>query len=71
MTDLRLTTAERIRILRDRAGLSQPQLAAAAECSTATICAVEDGRRPRSETLQAIAAALGVSVGVLLGEVGG
>lgn len=43
-------------------------MAAAASLSVATINAVEGGRAPTVATLEAIAAALGVSVAALLGS---
>lgn len=69
MTDLRLTVGERIRILRDRAGLTLRDLAERSGASISTICAIEIGKtQARVETLQSLAAALGVTVAALLGD---
>ena len=69
MTDLRITTGERVRILRDRAGLTMRALAERSGVHVSTICATEIGKtQPRVETLRALAAALGVTVAALLGD---
>lgn len=67
MTDLRLTVGERIRILRDRAGMTLRDLAERSGAHVSTIHGIESGKtQARVHTLQAIAAALGVSVGSLI-----
>lgn len=54
---------------RERAGLSQAALAAASNVSQPAISFIEAGQRsPSIESACAIAAALGVTVGALLGE---
>lgn len=69
MTDLRITTGERVRILRDRAGLTMRALAERSGVHVSTICATEIGKtQARVETLQSLAAALGVTVAALLGD---
>lgn len=69
MTDLRLTTGERIRILRDRAGLTLRDLADRSGTHVSTIHGIEsDKTQARVETLRVLAAALGVTVAALLGE---
>lgn len=64
------TVGDRIRTMRDRVGMSQTQVAAASGLHLRTVCAVERGEagEVRLATLTAIAAALDVPVGVLLGE---
>lgn len=62
-----MTIGERIRQARDARGLTQKQLGAISGTSEITIRQYELGKRqPRIEQLQAIAAALNVSVGFLL-----
>lgn len=63
-----LTT--RVRELRKKKGWSQERLAEMANLSYSEIVFVETGRRkrPKADTLLAIASALGVSLGELLGE---
>ncbi|MFQ5495623.1 MAG: LexA family protein [Phycisphaerae bacterium] len=60
---------ERIRDIRRRMGLTQTDLAAAARVNQGYLSSIEQGKRtPRPGTLRAIAVALGVPEGVLLGE---
>lgn len=55
-----MTVAELLSRTRERAGLSQRELAALAGTSAAAICEVEGGRRdPRVETLERIVGAAG------------
>jgi transcriptional regulator with XRE-family HTH domain len=61
-------SGERLKALRERAGLSQPQLAAAAELPLTTLRNWEQGRRePLASAIVRLAKALGVSADVLLG----
>jgi transcriptional regulator with XRE-family HTH domain len=67
----RLQKLRRLKELRERAMLSQEELAGLAGVSRATIAGLETGhRRARPATGRAIASALGVEPRVLLGEVG-
>lgn len=68
MTDLRLTTGERIRILRERAGLRQSDLARQSNLSLSTLQRIETqvGRTMSVADLQKIAAVLGVPASTLL-----
>ncbi len=60
---------DRIRTLRRRRGLTQTQLAADARVNQGHLSSIERGdHEPRPGTLRAIAVALGVPEGVLLGE---
>lgn len=62
------TVGAHIKAARQKAGLSQEELAGIVKTTKSTISKYENGlRQPRIEQLQAIAAALGVSVGSLLG----
>lgn len=63
---------EKVRELRKRRGMSQQDLAAAADVAVNTVWALEKGRlRPRARTLRRLAAALGVPFEALLeGEPG-
>lgn len=55
-----MTVAQLVNRARERAGLSQRELAALAGTSAAAICEVEGGRRdPRVETLERIVGATG------------
>jgi transcriptional regulator with XRE-family HTH domain len=65
-----LTFAERLRVHREAAGLSQEELAAKLSLSVSLIAKMEQGRRPNPtlSTLHALASALGVTVGDLAGE---
>ncbi len=55
-----MTVAQLVHRARERAGLSQRELAALAGTSAAAICEVEGGRRdPRVETLERIVGAAG------------
>ncbi len=64
-----MTIGERIKEARKRAGFTQKELANQIEAATGTVQQYELGKRqPRLEQLQAIATALGVSVGHLLGQ---
>jgi transcriptional regulator with XRE-family HTH domain len=59
----------RLRELREQRGLSQFQLALAAEVSPSTVYAYEHGSRPwRPDTLRRLADALGVTVEELVGR---
>ena len=61
------TTGERIRILRDRAKLSQAELGAKVNLSFNSICAMERGRvDPKASKIRQIARVLGVSTDYLL-----
>jgi transcriptional regulator with XRE-family HTH domain len=61
------TTGERIRMLRDRAKLSQAQLGAKVNLSFNSICAMEKGRvDPKASKIRQIARVLGVSTDYLL-----
>ena len=62
--------AERLRELRERAGLTQEALAREARVSTAAIFRIEQGRPsdPKLSTLVALAQALKMSVGSLADE---
>jgi transcriptional regulator with XRE-family HTH domain len=61
---------KRLRALRDRAGLTQQQLATAARVSVSVVTQIEQGRTPdpRLSTLRVLAAALGVTVSDLAGD---
>jgi DNA-binding XRE family transcriptional regulator len=67
-TDTQLQTfGERIRLLRDRAKLSQTQLGAKVDLSFNSICAMEKGRvDPKASKIRQIARVLGVSTDYLL-----
>lgn len=61
------TTGERIRMLRDRAKLSQAQLGAKVNLSFNSICAMEKGRvDPKASKIRQMARVLGVSTDYLL-----
>ena len=62
-----MVTDERV-----KRGLSQNQLAKMAGVPQSVICDIESGKTkaPRIDTLQAIAAALGVTVDELIGKAG-
>jgi transcriptional regulator with XRE-family HTH domain len=61
------TTGERIRLLRDRARLSQAQLGDRVHLSFNSICAMERGRvDPKASKIRQIARVLGVSTDYLL-----
>ncbi len=64
------TVGERVRALRERAGMSQRGLAARAGVDKTTVQALEMGRAPgmNLHTLSALAQALQVPIGVLVGE---
>ena len=65
----RRTLGERIRRLRESAGLTQQTLANAANIGRVTLIRIEKGEQtPRFKTLQAIAQALGIPVPELLVE---
>ena len=65
----RRTLGERLRTLRDSAGLTQEQLARAANIGRVTLVRLENGEQtPRGKTLTAIAEALGKRVSDLLVE---
>lgn len=63
------TLAERIKSLREKAGLSQRALAAEAGISQPAVGMIESGRRtlPQADTLARIARALGTTSEKLLG----
>lgn len=64
-----MTGLPALKALREQADLSQQDLAKLAGLTPATISYVETGKvSPNLETLQAIATALGTTVGTLLGE---
>lgn len=59
------TFADRLRAARDRAGLSQAQLARAAGVGDRTVASIEQGiNQPSWETACKLAAALGISTEV-------
>ena len=64
--------SDRLKQLRVDAGLSQQALATAAGLSISLVAALEQGAKadPRLSTLRALAKALGVHVGELIGEAG-
>jgi transcriptional regulator with XRE-family HTH domain len=64
------TIGERVRRLREAAGLTQKQLAERAGVPLPTLRQVEQmvTKAPRPETLLGLARALGVKVGELMGE---
>ena len=65
----RLTLGQRVRRLRNSAGLSQDALAGAAGIGRVILVRLEKGEQaPRFKTLEAIARALGVGVSDLLVE---
>ena len=65
----RRTLGERLRALRDSAGLTQEELARAADIGRVTLVRLENGEQtPRVKTLTAIAEALGKRVSDLLVE---
>jgi transcriptional regulator with XRE-family HTH domain len=61
---------DRLRALRDAAGLTQQQLATAAKLSISVVAQIEQGKTddPRLSTLRALAKVLGVSLDELAGE---
>lgn len=63
------TLAERIRSLRESAGLSQSELAGSAGITKSAVGMIETGRRctPQADTLARIARALGTTSEKLLG----
>jgi len=62
---MELTIGEQLKLLRQRAGLSQEQLGGTVELSSYTIGKIESGETsPRLEQLEAIGAALGAVVEV-------
>jgi len=61
----------RARVQRERLGLSQERLAAAAGCSSSTIRLVEAGMRCSDEMAKKIAGALGCAPADLFEKVGG
>lgn len=65
-----LTLGQRLRKLRDDAGLSQGELSARSGVSLSLITKIERGHTadPKASTLQALAKALGVTTSGLLGE---
>ncbi len=63
------TLGGRIRAIRRERGLTQVELAASANVNQGYLSSIErDDRRPRADTIRAIAVALGVPEGVLLGS---
>lgn len=65
-----MTIGERIKQVRTEKGLTQKQLGELSKTSEGTVRQYEIGKRqPRIEQLQAIATALGVHPGVLMGYV--
>lgn len=65
----KMTLAEKIIIMRKRAGLLQYELAEKAGVSALTILNIENGHsEPQESTLRCIAAALGCTVEELRGE---
>jgi transcriptional regulator with XRE-family HTH domain len=60
--------AKNLRRLRDKAGLTQQELAMKAGLSISAVCKLEQGKNtdPRMSTLQAIAKVLGVRVNDLI-----
>ena len=61
-----MTTPSRIQILRKQRGWTQEQLAQCSGISVRTLQRLENGEPAAGETLQSVAAALGVPVGELL-----
>lgn len=61
------TIGQRVRRLRETKGLTQQDLAQAAELALSNVAQIERGKiaDPRASTLQALAKALGVKVGDL------
>lgn len=68
--DVVRTVGERVRVLRDRAGLPQDRLAKRAGLSVDVVRALEQGRATgiHVHTLTALATALRVPISVLVGE---
>jgi transcriptional regulator with XRE-family HTH domain len=64
--------AARLKSLRDKAGMTQQQVATAAGLSMSLITQLEQGSKsdPRLSTLRALAGALGVSLDELTGDGG-
>lgn len=63
------TIGDRLRALREAKGWKQEDLAEAAQMNRVTIAKYEAGRiEPKSKSLARLASALGVSVGLLIGE---
>jgi transcriptional regulator with XRE-family HTH domain len=64
--------ADTMKRLRNRAGLTQQELATNSGLSIAQIVALEQGKRdnPRLDTLRKLAAGLGCTVAELIGEAG-
>jgi transcriptional regulator with XRE-family HTH domain len=67
MTEELGVLARRIREQRDRVGMKQGELAATLGTEQETVSKWESGRMPKADKLPDIAAALGCSVGYLLG----
>jgi transcriptional regulator with XRE-family HTH domain len=66
---MRETFGQRLQRLRQEAGLSQPQLANAAEIPLGTLRNLEQDRRvPRLDTADALARAIGVSLDTLTND---
>ena len=63
-----MLNAKRIKVLRDKAGLSRDKLAVLADCNAETIYRIESGRKRHgnTRTLEGLARALGVAPGDLL-----
>src|SRR4051812_6348315 len=62
--------SQRIKALRERAGLSQQQMAERGELSLSLVAKLEQGKKadPRTSTLLALAGALGVTPGAVLDD---
>lgn len=58
----------KVRETRDRLGITRTELAKRSGVSLRALAYVESGRDVKVSTVQAIAAALGVSIGELFGE---
>lgn len=60
--------AEKLKKFRQNKNLTQKELAELSMVPQSTICYIENGKSPRTDTLQKIAKALGVTVADLLDE---
>lgn len=60
--------SETLRKIRQQKNLTQQNLAELAEVPQSTICYIENGKSPRTDTLQKIARALEVTITELLNE---
>ncbi len=62
--------AERLKKIREKAGMSQQDLAVKAGLSISSVSQIEQGKKPdpRVSTIQALASALGVDCTALVGQ---